>query len=378
MKKFFPWILTGVAGIVVMAMMVWLVRSEGKRMREEVRNAASESVTDATEKTVEKASGEAGGLLDKVVGHAGDLLGEARRVPGEIIGGAKDEETESSTESSSKRSMKPVDLVGDLFKLGQDASKIVDEAAQEILGLSVEEERNIGKEVHETFREQQSLDRSPVAIGRLTRLADPLEQLCSREGIDYTFLVVKDDSVNAFSHVGGYVYMNQGLLDWASNDVELQFVLGHEIAHVELKHCVNNVTYATRASQVAGGLGAGIAQMAYQSIALGYSEEQEFDADAWSYKSLRKLGRSHAEAITFLSRLLEYNQERDPIGNDASTEPVTVSSASIEALQQHFRSHPSTKQRIARLEELNLQIKTSRPSRTKSLPTTDSLTSKPD
>lgn len=355
MKNAFPWILIAVFGVAGIAVMVWLVRSEGNRMREEVHNAASDSIGEATEKTMEKAGDEAGGLLDKMVGDAGNLLGEATKVPGEIIGGPKGEEPESSTDSPSRRTMDPADLVGDLFTLGQEATRVVDETAQGILGLSVEEERNIGEDVYETLRDQQSVDRSPVAIGRLTRLADPLEQYCSRKGIDYTYLVVKDESINAFSHLGGYIYMNQGLLDWASNDVEVQFVLGHEIAHVELKHCVNNVTYATRASQVAGGLGAGIAQLAYQSIALGFSEKQEFEADAWSYRTLRRLGRSHEEAIAFLSRLLEHQPEGDLAGKEDPSQEETIAAASINALQNHFRSHPSTEQRIARLEELNSQ-----------------------
>ena len=46
--------------------------------------------------------------------------------------------------------------------------------------------------------------------------------------------------VNAFSHPGGYVYVNRGLFDLIGEDEDyaLQFAVGNEMAHVDLQHAI--------------------------------------------------------------------------------------------------------------------------------------------
>ena len=48
------------------------------------------------------------------------------------------------------------------------------------------------------------------------------------------------NEVNAFSHPGGYVYVNRGLFDLVGEDEDyaLQFAVGIEIAHVDLQHAM--------------------------------------------------------------------------------------------------------------------------------------------
>lgn len=45
-----------------------------------------------------------------------------------------------------------------------------------------------------------------------------------------------DDTLNAFSTPGGYVFVTSGLLRDLGSESELAWVLGHEIAHVDLEH----------------------------------------------------------------------------------------------------------------------------------------------
>ena len=67
-----------------------------------------------------------------------------------------------------------------------------------------------------------------------------------RDSDRLTIVIIASDEVNAFAHLGGYVYLHKGMLDFAESDAELQFVLAHEIAHIELGHCARKVTYAAR------------------------------------------------------------------------------------------------------------------------------------
>ena len=45
--------------------------------------------------------------------------------------------------------------------------------------------------------------------------------VCDRKDIDYSFKVIEDEQVNAFSLPGGFVYVNKGLVDKVANDDEL-------------------------------------------------------------------------------------------------------------------------------------------------------------
>ncbi|MFO0951203.1 MAG: M48 family metalloprotease [Isosphaeraceae bacterium] len=50
-----------------------------------------------------------------------------------------------------------------------------------------------------------------------------------------TFTILESDTVNAFSHQGGHLTL--GLLRFlGEDDAALEFVVGHEIAHVDLEH----------------------------------------------------------------------------------------------------------------------------------------------
>ena len=62
----------------------------------------------------------------------------------------------------------------------------------------------------------------------------------SRKELDYTFTILDSEAVNAFSHPGGYIYVTRGLMDWIGEDENyvLQFVLAHEIYHVDQRHAL--------------------------------------------------------------------------------------------------------------------------------------------
>jgi predicted Zn-dependent protease len=53
---------------------------------------------------------------------------------------------------------------------------------------------------------------------------------------DFKFFVLDDDSLNAFTTGGGYVYVHRGLLAYLNSEAQLAAVLGHEIGHDVARH----------------------------------------------------------------------------------------------------------------------------------------------
>ena len=59
---------------------------------------------------------------------------------------------------------------------------------------------------------------------------------------EWKFVVVDDDSLNAFTTGCCYVYVHRGLLIQLNSEAELAAVLGHEVAHVTAKHPQKRMT----------------------------------------------------------------------------------------------------------------------------------------
>ena len=170
------------------------------------------------------------------------------------------------------------------------------------------------------------------------------------------YYLIEAEEVNAFAHVGGYVYVNTGLLDIISSDAELQFVLGHEIAHLEFGHCEKMVTYAARArglgAALGGELGAGsgelISTLLYQTLSCSYSEGQELACDKWSYLVMRKAGISHEDCCAMSRKFLR----REGTARAPGKRQKGPADKFTSELDHHFRTHPSAKERLEALEEL--------------------------
>jgi Zn-dependent protease with chaperone function len=408
---------------------VWLIRSEGRRTRESLREAAREAGSEIRQGLVEgagRAVEKAGELPGQVIrdvkkelpdGTAQDVaqaVKDVSRMPGEIVGGIKDvlvgkpqerpaeapvgkrpadrppappstspagtqpshdkpqevpgpakqaspatppadAKPSARPDAESKPATKrrePADPIATLFDLGHKVAKSVDEVGQEVLGLSLEEELKLGPEVHQLVAQQQKTLSPPTVVQRLQRLARPILELRSRKNMTYRLLVVDSPDVNAFAHVGGYVYVTQGMLKFAANDAELQFVLAHEIAHVDLKHVTKRMTYAARASAAGGAAAGTLVQMAYMVIALGYSEDEEFEADAWALRAMLKTGRGRSESLGGLRHLQGYLREKEREPKRAA--PQNAAEQTLQQIEDHFRSHPPTEERVKRLEALEM------------------------
>ncbi len=250
---------------------------------------------------------------------------------------------------------KSKDALGDLFNLGRSLIKTADDVGQEVLGLTTEEETRVGRDVGEIIKRRHPAYTDKAVEERIQKLARPLLALSQRKGITFQFALVESPVTNACSTLGGYVFINRGLLNFAKTDAELQFVIGHEIAHVELRHCARQLTYAIRAQQVgeaadksAGKLAGNITQLAYSLLSVGHSKEQEFAADEWAYKAMRQIGRTKAEATSMTRLFAAQARER------GETKPSADGAPKIAAeLERHFQTHPPHGERLQRLERLD-------------------------
>jgi predicted Zn-dependent protease len=136
------------------------------------------------------------------------------------------------------------------------------------------------------------------------------------------FFVVDEPQPNAFVVPGGYVFVFSGLLSKLSDDEELAGVLAHELGHVSHNHFFQNrnqilaLNLATVAALLlSGGHPAALAfgMGTDYHLKLGYSRENENEADAAAVKFLRKARYDPAGLARFFRTLEVYERFNPPL-----------------------------------------------------------------
>jgi Zn-dependent protease with chaperone function len=202
---------------------------------------------------------------------------------------------------------------------------------------------------------RQMLDRGEWlrTLDRVARRIDPpARELCRELGTPRCDWYVEGDrshELNASAAASGRVAINRGIVEYARNDEEVAFVIGHELAHQAARHAQGSAENA-RAGQALGALlGAGLAAMtaagggrvsagaSRRSVengaglggrigVLAYSKEQEREADRLALLLLWRAGYRPEAARGFL---------------------VTMARASARRETSLFDSHPAGPERLA-------------------------------
>jgi len=135
----------------------------------------------------------------------------------------------------------------------------------------------------------------------------------------FTFKVVREKSVNAFALPGGPIYVHTGLID-AASEPELAGVLGHEIAHVVMRHSTRQASRQMRAQLplaiLGGALGMGVGGLAGSLAQLGisftagsvfmkYSRDAETEADMVGAQIIYDAGYDPQALASFFQKLKE-------------------------------------------------------------------------
>ena len=193
----------------------------------------------------------------------------------------------------------------DIFDLIFQGVRIV-----QLSNLSDEQEIALGQQIN-----QQILQDLRVYDGSsITQYVDGIGQQLvlgtDRSQIPYTFQVIDDDQVNAFATLGGFVYLNTGLLQAADNEAQLASVIAHEIAHVDRRHAIQQLQQAAIAQGLltAGGLDQNAAITLGVELALHRpnSRTHELEADEVGLVLLTQAGYAPIAAVDFLQKLLDH------------------------------------------------------------------------
>ncbi len=112
----------------------------------------------------------------------------------------------------------------------------------------VQKDKDLGKKYAADVEKELKLSKDAAMLERLQKIGSSLSATANKNPVavtwgdkrfsqfDYSFKLIEDKDVNAFSLPGGYIYFNEGLIKFAESDDEIAGVVAHEIAHASLRH----------------------------------------------------------------------------------------------------------------------------------------------
>jgi beta-barrel assembly-enhancing protease len=155
----------------------------------------------------------------------------------------------------------------------------------------------------------------------------------ARPNLKYTFQVVEDDNINAFATMGGFVYVNTGLMKAADNEAQLAGVIGHEIGHITGRHSLQHIKQAAISQGVSSLLGVDrdkIVQIGVQvALTLPNSRQDEYDADRRGLTTMIQTGYAPSAMPEFMKKLI-----------------------SGKSSPEFLSSHPAVTERVANLQRM--------------------------
>jgi predicted Zn-dependent protease len=218
----------------------------------------------------------------------------------------------------------------------------------QLSNISNNQEVQIGKQINsELVGSEIRLYRNPEINRYVNDLGQRLAQHSKRPDIPYTFQVVNDKSINAFATMGGFVYVNAGLLAAADNEAQLASVMAHEIGHIAARHAIQQMRQAAVQQGIASAAGLDRNTLVNigvkMALQLPNSRKDELQADQLGLQTLEKTGYAPSAMVAFMEKLLKAGGS---VPTFLSSHPATQDR--IKALQQAI--DPATADRGAGLD----------------------------
>ena len=242
------------------------------------------------------------------------------------------------------------DVVGfsSVLEIWSDVLRDADQFGLKLTRVSDQEEMRLGHDLAQSVGSQWRTNQDLETY--VSGVADRLIPHVRRTGITYHFQVIDADAINAFALPGGQIFVAAGLVEFAQSEAELAAVLGHEMAHVDLRHCIERYQYQLALETIGAGEIGQLAELARRLVAIGYTKYQELEADTEGVRLSIAAGYQPEAAEGFFTRLMQERGEQAP--QRAATPVGEVVGAMGQAMGSYLDSHPSSFERTRRLNNL--------------------------
>jgi beta-barrel assembly-enhancing protease len=206
-----------------------------------------------------------------------------------------------------------------------------------IAAMSTQAEIALGQSEDQQIVASSVIETDPLLNAYVQGVAGNLWNQVQRKDVPYSIKIIKDSQVNSFATVGGFVYVNEGLIDFVQSDDELAGVIGHETGHIERRHVLTANSKA-EILDILFGLASILSPILYEfgglaeaGLLMKISREDEIQADRYGLQLMSRAGYDPEAMVTIMAHLGVLQDEHD------------------DAVSKYLEDHPDPKARVAHL-----------------------------
>jgi predicted Zn-dependent protease len=209
---------------------------------------------------------------------------------------------------------------------------------------SLEKEIALGKQLAQQVDRAAKFVSDPVVNEYVNRVGQNIVRNSDCK-VPFTIKVIDSQVVNAFALPGGFLYVNSGLILHADEESELAGVMGHETAHVCLRHGTKNATKSDIMQlasipamifipySLAGYALYQVMNFMIPMAFLKFSRDEERQADYFGLQYMYKAGYDPNSFVSFFEK----------VEADEKKQPGTI--------PRVFADHPPTPDRIEAIQK---------------------------
>ncbi len=175
--------------------------------------------------------------------------------------------------------------------------------------MSTSSEVEQAKQQEKQIISQYNIVQDPLLNEWVNDVSNRLWGQVARRDVPYNIKIIDSPEINSFTIGGGYIYVNEGLLDFVQSDDELAGVIGHETGHVERRHTVTLPAKAQALDLVFGvasifsPIVGRFGQLAEAGIIAKQQRANELQADQYGLQLMARAGYDPDAMVNFMNHL---------------------------------------------------------------------------
>jgi predicted Zn-dependent protease len=206
-----------------------------------------------------------------------------------------------------------------------------------VYAMSTQAEIAAGQAEDQQIVASSVVETDPLLNAYVSGVAGNLWNQVARKDVPYSLKILKDSQINSFATMGGFVYINEGLVDFVQSDDELASVIGHETGHIERRHVITTNSKA-EILNILFGIASIFSPILYEfgglaeaGIMAKVSREDEIQADRYGLQLMSRAGYDPESMVTMMAHLGVLQDEHS------------------DAVSKYLEDHPDPSARVAHL-----------------------------
>jgi beta-barrel assembly-enhancing protease len=206
-----------------------------------------------------------------------------------------------------------------------------------VSAMSTQAEIALGQSEDQQIVASSVVETDPLLNAYVQGVAENLWNQVQRKDVPYSVKILKDSQINSFATMGGFVYVNEGLVDFVQSDDELASVIGHETGHIERRHLLTSYSKA-EILNILFGIASIFSPIIYEFGSLAeagmmakVSREDEIQADRYGLQLMSRAGYDPESMVTMMAHLGVLQDEHS------------------DAVSKYLEDHPDPTARVAHL-----------------------------